>query len=797
LNLYDNNIYDISPLGNLTHLRTVNLNKNAIKNLPRWITEFNMGLLFENGWQDGNITIYDNPLETPPLEIIKQGKLAIKNYFEQLSYQGKDYLYEAKLMLVGEPGSGKTTLMEKLFDPGFPVPNQEQGSTLGIVVRPNWSFSLDQGEPFTANIWDFGGQQIQYMLHQFFLTPNCVYVLMAEKRRELTNFPYWLNIINILGQNSPIITLFNEININAISSFIYDEKKYKDWFPDLNLQRLDVNLSKIKDGRFDVLVNTIRQQLGSLEHIGQEVPARWVDIRRELENIQTEKYIPIQRYFQICAQHTLEKEADQLLLLRYFHLLGIVLHFSEDENLCDTLFLDPNWTVDAVYSILANPQLERSNGFIKKSEIDAIWAQKGYGFQERAKLLQLVLKDNFELCYKRPGTQDCYIVPLLLTCQKPDYNWDNTNNLRFRFQYPFMPKGILSRLIVRMHHYIADQDLVWSEGAVFAKGNATAQVIEQLDPKEGVKIIEIRSRGELGDRKDLLTLIREDIKRIQTSSFPNLTYREKIPCLCSECHPDPNPYFFTYGDIANYLRRGKTEIPCYRSTQEVPIADLVGSVFNLDEIQTRYQKAMHDSDRIKIDVNPNFNVSPNVSPSINPNINPNFNPNFNPHITPQFQANPDINTETQATQTTTQQQTASQTVSQTISQDLKTVQGLLKNLVQDMLDEVEIEFEDPKETQRLAKELAKAETAFAELEQAATDGAKELPASTQSRIGEFIDNLADENSRINKALKLVSKGSQKLQALGQTYNKVAPYLALPTIPPLLLGTAENHGELTR
>lgn len=84
------------------------------------------------------------------------------------------------------------------------------------------------------------------------------------------------------------------------------------------------------------------------------------------------------------------------------------------------------------------------------------------------------------------------------------------------------------------------------------------------------------------------------------------------------------------------------------------------------------------------------------------------------------------------------------------------------------------------------------DAAFSELEQSVAEGKKELPVSTKNRIGEFIDTLSDENSRINKALRLVSKGAEKVQKLGRFYNKVAPYFTLPSIPPVLLGKEESE-----
>ncbi|NIO87249.1 MAG: hypothetical protein GTN53_21445, partial [Candidatus Aminicenantes bacterium] len=80
--------------------------------------------------------------------------------------QGKARLYEARLLLVGEPGAGKTTLLNKILNPDYPVPNEEEEPTLGIEINSEWDFaySHDKSITFKTNIWDFGGQPIQYML---------------------------------------------------------------------------------------------------------------------------------------------------------------------------------------------------------------------------------------------------------------------------------------------------------------------------------------------------------------------------------------------------------------------------------------------------------------------------------------------------------------------------------------------------------------------------------------------------------------------------------------------------------
>ena len=89
--------------------------------------------------------------------------------------------------------------MNKLIDPDYPVPNVRD-ATIGVNIPPGgWEFPFKLNDTdtvnFRANIWDFGGQKIQYMTHQFFLTTRSLYVLVTDDREQKTNFDYWFKII--------------------------------------------------------------------------------------------------------------------------------------------------------------------------------------------------------------------------------------------------------------------------------------------------------------------------------------------------------------------------------------------------------------------------------------------------------------------------------------------------------------------------------------------------------------------------------------------------------------------------
>ncbi|MBI9016249.1 MAG: leucine-rich repeat domain-containing protein [Phycisphaerae bacterium] len=66
----------------LTKLNSIDLRENQFKTLPSWITEMNMDIACQVRSHPQLINLHGNPLEEPPIEIVKQGNAAIKQYFE-------------------------------------------------------------------------------------------------------------------------------------------------------------------------------------------------------------------------------------------------------------------------------------------------------------------------------------------------------------------------------------------------------------------------------------------------------------------------------------------------------------------------------------------------------------------------------------------------------------------------------------------------------------------------------------------------------------------------------------------
>lgn len=513
-----------------------------------------------------NLEVLDlrgNPIVIPPPEIAGRGINAIRSYFKGIESEGRDYLYEAKLLIVGEGGAGKTTLAKKIVNENYRV-DEEEKSTEGIEVF-QWKFNLENGQLFRVNIWDFGGQEIYHSTHQFFLTKRSLYVLVADTRKEDTDFYYWLNIVELLSNNSPLLIIKNEKQDRHRE---INDRHLRGQFTNLK-ETLETNLATNRE--FPQVLSTIRHYIRGLPHIGTALPKSWVKVRETLER-DPRNYIELSEYLGICQQNGFTALRDKMQLSGYLHDLGVCLHFQEDPLLKKLVILKPKWGTDAVYKVLDNQSVIEKLGEFDRDDLDKIWHEDEY-INMQDELLQLMI--NFKLCYKIPEI-DLYIAPQLLTENQPAYEWNKNNNLILRYTYEFMPKGIITQFIVATHRMITKQKLTWKSGLILQKDGAIAEVIEHYDKRE----IRIRVSGK--NKKEMMTIVTYELDKIH-GSYDRLKFNKLIPCNCEQCSSSQEPYFYSFDILKKFLGDEQKEIQCQRSYSMVRVRGLIDDV--IDEIQ--------------------------------------------------------------------------------------------------------------------------------------------------------------------------------------------------------------------
>ena len=574
LHISGTQVRDLSPLAGLVELTLLNLSNTRVTDLSplqflisqgrtvRWSSEF---------WKEDGIYVENCPLLNPPVEIVHQGNEAILNYFRERAAGELDHLYEAKMLILGEGGAGKTSLLRRLYKPEQALPAENE-TTKGIDIYRH-DFILKNGRTFRLNVWDFGGQEIYHATHQFFLTRRSLYLLLDDTRKDNKSvsdpgFKTWLDLIDTFGAHSPVLIFQNEkggrskeIDLRGIRGQ-YDNVKgsYRG-----NLEF---------DGAADQLRESIELFASHLSHIGEELPASWIKVRADIETLSGyAPHIGQQEYFDIYAKYLPFDRTKALHLSRYLHDLGVFLHFQDDPLLARTVILQNTWATEAVYRMLDDESVKAKSGRFDKSDCKRVWLDSNYA-DMHPELLALMV--NFELCYELPNSESqTWLAPQLLSPVKPAalVDWAQPEDLVLRYRYAFLPKGIIGRLMVRLHRFVHDAEMATVTCVQFER--ETTVVLAELLASGNE--IELRARGP--ERKGLLSVVAAELDAIN-SAFAGL--RDKvgkwIPCNCLKCGKTLLPYLFEEKALRKRAEDKRLQVECPESYDAMAVLALLDGI---------------------------------------------------------------------------------------------------------------------------------------------------------------------------------------------------------------------------
>jgi internalin A len=548
-----------------------------------------------------------NPLSGLPMQVIRQGIAATLHYLEESERTGTENLYEAKMLIVGQPRAGKTSLRFKLVDVNSTLPIEDM-TTRGIdILLLEFDFIDETGKhrPFSYNVWDFGGQQIYQTTHQFFLTHRSLYVLVVDSARdgignEDAAVNYWLQAVELLGGNSPMLLLKNikagrDIDIDLSKKRERFDFLGKDYTIDLDGLIHGSNKYNARDVReFNRLRDDIEHELRHLPLVGFKMPRDWVRIRKDLQELSLKRpYISKQDYMELCQRSGVNGYDVQMELSGIFHDLGVFLHFQDHPGLDEFIILQNVWATDAVFAVLDHPGVRENSGTFTEGDLLGIWEEKGYMKEVHRKLLALMMR--FEMCYHfGKGKEARFIVPEMLPRDPPkNYSWKQDNDLVLFYKYDFMPKGLLTRLIVRLHRHInrvENEEIVWKttvqiDGDSLYCPNTLAEIREAWDNKQ----LFVKVHG--SNRKNLMDKISHEIDLLNNEYFGRIDnsdskkkskWYKMIPCSCPVCRDSNEKHFYDYTTLLRAKEKGKP-IQCQLSFEDVEVQKLLDGIFVEDK----------------------------------------------------------------------------------------------------------------------------------------------------------------------------------------------------------------------
>ncbi|GCF11028.1 COR domain-containing protein [Dictyobacter arantiisoli] len=554
-----------AEIGQLTRLKELRLKWNQLRTLPPELGKLT---------QLEIIDVSDNKdLLTPPPEVVARGTDEILTFLRELQHDSIAR-YEAKLLIVGEGGTGKSSLLRALRKEDFII---DTASTHGIEIGRLELATHDMSQPVTLNSWDFGGQHIYHATHQFFLTQRSVYVIVWNARLgvEQGRLSYWLDTINALAPDVPVLIVATHTDERA---------------PDLNYQLLKdtypqviahISVSNKTGEGVQELQTTLALQALKLPQMGQRWPRKWLAVEQALQG-HTEHQIDANTYIRYCAEQQVEESVANGTLGDYLHDLGKVLYFRDDYILYNLVILKPNWITRAISYVLTDEATRQANGILRHSELPRIWAtdEAGHPYAPHLYPIFLRLMERFDLSYQieadKPGAYaTSSLIPQLLPFQPPTHLpvWSRTpapdeTQVEMIYRFDFVPSGIMSWFIVRTHRY--SQNLHWREGVALAYEGHQARV--ELNPM--LRELRIIVRGI--QPYNFFTILKNTLDII-LARFQGLQLRREIPCICHWNNPYASPcrHLYNYEELTRRMHKKRYKVECAHSFEEISVPKLL------------------------------------------------------------------------------------------------------------------------------------------------------------------------------------------------------------------------------
>ncbi|MDU9047517.1 MAG: COR domain-containing protein [Candidatus Electrothrix sp. Rat3] len=478
----------------------------------------------------------------------------MEEYFSELE-KGQQALNEVKILLIGDGAAGKTSLVKQLRGQPF---DEHEDTTHGISIQ-GWEPEC-AGKQIRANVWDFGGQEIQHATHQFFLSKRSLYVLVLDSRKD-ESAEYWLRHVETFGGDSPVLVVLNKIDSNP--SFDVNRPFLREKYPGICGF---FPLSCKSDKGVPEFKEALLAELARMNMLSIIWPTSWFAVKRKLEQMD-KPYISVKEYTGYCAAAGITGEESREILADFLHDLGVAVHFR-DFILDAMSVLNPVWVTNAVYKIITSEEMADSKGLLALKDVGKLLPQscgEKLCCPQETHAFILELMQKFELCYDLG--RDAVLIPQLLPVPEPELAFNKDGSLRFALHYPdFLPPSVFPRFMVKVHKDIHNETR-WRTGVLLADKRSGAQAVVKADVE--ARRINIWVQGHTP--REYLHYLRYLLTDIN-SSFEKLIVSERVPM------PDDPQRTADYETLLNYA---KEDIPYYipeGTSKKYSVHELLGLV---------------------------------------------------------------------------------------------------------------------------------------------------------------------------------------------------------------------------
>jgi GTPase SAR1 family protein len=479
------------------------------------------GKLYQNIF-DNNFVLDKKALKrrlSVPKEIREQGAAAVGNYLEKLEEKGIARLNEARIIILGDKGAGKTCIARRLIKSSAPM-TKDTESTAGVDTTL-WKL---EKENINIRIWDFAGHTITHTVHQFFLSERCLYLIVYNSRTEERNrLEYWLDHMKNYGGDSKAIILVNKRDQHSVNIPI---NTLKEQYPIEKVYNFSIKDDKTELKAFRQAITRYIENNPSWKT--QEIPANYYQVKEELEKkfIKGDKekgkeHITKEEFETIAKDNDVD---DTEKLLKDLHALGISLWYQNMKKF-NTLILNPEWISHGVYKII-NWVNEEKKYSLTLNDFKTVFNDNTNRYPKESYEFLFDLMKHYELAYQTKRGKEL-IIPHLLKEDRPKelptFSVGESLMLRYKSEL-LLPPNTISKFIVRHNHQIKKEKnnyIVWRYGVVLEDTKGSLALVREED-----RTISVSVKGQ--DKTNFLTTLREtlnDIFNKYKSDKPELQYR--------------------------------------------------------------------------------------------------------------------------------------------------------------------------------------------------------------------------------------------------------------------------------
>ncbi|XP_060898698.1 leucine-rich repeat serine/threonine-protein kinase 1 isoform X1 [Labrus mixtus] len=479
----------VCGLHNLTELYLSN--NPGIRELPAELGQLS------NLWQ---LDIEDLNISNVPQDIRKEGPGSVLAFLRAHLRKAEPFRL-LKMLVIGPPRQGKTTLLEALqfgkTSPFTPAAECSISTFTWDLDKPNGGKNSKDSVAF--NVWDIGGQASMSTVNQCFFTDKALYLVvwnLALGEEAVANLQTWLLNIEARAPNSAVLvvgthldlidTKFRTERLATLRAYILalcrsPSGSRASGFPDITWKHLHEVSCKTLEG-LNALKKLIHHVALSMKDIsisaggsklwGRLIPRSYLTLqeavisekkRRDAEGeVQYLTDVQLDCIIEQNPGSDIRDYEDLQTAISFLIETGTLLHFPDTSHgLCTLYFLCPVWLSECLERILhlKSSRCIARNGVIRTEDLRMLLVGTGFTPKTEEQYFQFLAK--FEIAL--PVASNSYLLPHLLP-PKPamdihSFRQQTNNTLQRLVRMSFVPAGFWERFIARMLISLTEMDL--------------------------------------------------------------------------------------------------------------------------------------------------------------------------------------------------------------------------------------------------------------------------------------------------------------------------------------------------